>query len=346
MNELDSWQEEQQSAHLYRVIADCEPKPELRTLFVKLAEAAEAQSRYWAQLATGKGATVPAHFHPALRARLVAQLVRLMGPHRLLPILAAMKVRGLSVYTGATASGHDAPVAGCQESRHRHLAGGGSFRASVFGVNDGLVSNASLMLGVAGAAFNSHVILLAGIAGLLAGAASMAAGEYVSMRSQREMFEYQIGLERDELAAYPEEEAEELALIYEARGVAPGEARHLADTLTRDPTRALDTLAREELGLNPKELGSAWGAAISSFVAFALGALIPLIPFFWPQPRHGIYWSIGLTAVVLFATGATVSLFTGRGLLWSALRMVLIGALAAGATFLVGHLFGVALGSA
>jgi len=346
MNERDSWQEEQQSAFLYRVIADCEPTPELRTLFMKLAIAAESQSHHWQRLAIAKGEKLPAQFRPALRARLVARLVRWLGPQRLLPMLAAMKVRGLSVYTRTLAAGHDAPVAGRPESRHRRLAGGGSFRASVFGVNDGLVSNASLMLGVAGAAFDSHVILLTGIAGLLAGAASMAAGEYVSMRSQREMFEYQIGLERDELAAYPEEEAEELALIYAARGVAPAEARQLADTLTRDPARALDTLAREELGLNPQELGSAWGAAISSFVAFAVGAVIPLIPFFWPHPKHGLIWSIGLTAVALFATGATVSLFTGRGFLWSALRMVLIGVLAAGVTFFVGHLFGVALGSA
>jgi len=346
MNERDSWQEEQQSAFLYRVIADCEPTPELRTLFMKLAIAAESQSHHWQRLAIAKGEKLPAQFRPALRARLVARLVRWLGPQRLLPMLAAMKVRGLSVYTRTLAAGHDAPVAGRPESRHRRLAGGGSFRASVFGVNDGLVSNASLMLGVAGAAFDSHVILLTGIAGLLAGAASMAAGEYVSMRSQREMFEYQIGLERDELAAYPEEEAEELALIYAARGVAPAEARQLADTLTRDPARALDTLAREELGLNPQELGSAWGAAISSFVAFAVGAVIPLIPFFWPHPKQGLIWSIGLTAVALFATGATVSLFTGRGFLWSALRMVLIGVLAAGVTFFVGHLFGVALGSA
>ena len=346
MNELGSWQEEQQSAFLYRVIAARESRAELRTLFMKLAEAAEAQSQHWAQILADKGVSLPAKFRPAWRARLVARLIRRMGPERLLPILAAMKVRGLSVYTRARPGGHDAPAAGRPEMRHRRLSGGGSFRASVFGVNDGLVSNASLILGVAGASLSSHVILLTGIAGLLAGAASMAAGEYVSMRSQREMFEYQIGLERDELAAYPEEEAEELALIYEARGVAPGEARQLADTLTRDPTRALDTLAREELGLNPQDLGSAWSAAISSFVAFALGALIPLIPFFWPQPQHGLYWTIGLTAAALFATGATVSLFTGRGLLWSALRMVLIGVLAAGITFLVGHLSGVALGSA
>ncbi|MHB8404391.1 MAG: VIT1/CCC1 transporter family protein [Gammaproteobacteria bacterium] len=346
MNERDSWHEEKQSEFLYRAIADCEPTPELHTLFMKLAIAAESQSHHWKKLAEDKGEKLPAQFRPALRARLVARLVKWLGPQRLLPMLAAMKVRGLSVYTRVLAAGHDAPVAVRPEFRHRRLAGGGSFRASVFGVNDGLVSNASLMLGVAGAAFDSHVILLTGIAGLLAGAASMAAGEYVSMRSQREMFEYQIGLERDELAAYPEEEAEELALIYAARGVAPAEARQLADTLTRDPARALDTLAREELGLNPQDLGSAWGAAISSFIAFALGAVIPLIPFFWPHPKHGLVWSIGLTAVALFATGATVSLFTGRGFLWSALRMVLIGVVAAGVTFFVGHLFGVALGSA
>ena len=345
MNERDSWWEELQSAFLYRVIAECEPTPELRTLFVKLAEAAESQARHWQRLAMEKGLTLPTRFRPAVRARLVARLVELLGPQRLLPILAAMKVRGLSVYTHSMTAGHDAPVAGRPEFRHRRLAGGGSFRASVFGVNDGLVSNASLILGVAGAALDNHVILLTGVAGLLAGAASMAAGEYVSMRSQREMFEYQIGLERDELAAYPEEEAEELALIYEARGVAPMEARRMADTLTRDPARALDTLAREELGLNPQELGSAWGAAISSFIAFAVGALIPLTPFLWPHPRHSLIWSIILTAVALFATGAAVSLFTGRGLLWSALRMVLIGVIATGITFLVGHLFGVGLGS-
>ncbi len=346
MNERDSWREEQQSAFLYRVIAEYEPAPELRKLFMKLAETAEGQAHYWQRLAADKGMTLPSPFRPALRARLVAWLVKWLGPQRLLPMLAAMKVRGLSVYTHTVAAGHDAPVAGRPEMRHRRLSGGGSFRASVFGVNDGLVSNASLILGVAGAALDSHVILLTGIAGLLAGAASMAAGEYVSMRSQREMFEYQIGLERDELAAYPEEEAEELALIYAARGVASAEARQLADTLTRDPERALDTLAREELGLNPRELGSAWGAAISSFIAFAAGALIPLTPFFWPQPQHGLYWSIGLTTVALFATGATVSLFTGRGFLWSALRMVMIGVVAAGVTYFVGHLFGVALSSA
>ena len=223
------------------------------------------------------------------------------------------------------------------------MAGSGSFRAAVFGVNDGLVSNASLILGMAGASAGEPVILLTGVAGMLAGAASMAAGEYVSMRSQREMFEYQISLEEAELKAYPDEEAQELALIYEARGIPAMDARRMSDTLIRDSSRALDTLAREELGLNPRELGSPWSAAVASFLAFAVGALIPLLPFLW-QGSHDLLVSIALALVGLFITGAVVSLFTGRSPWWSGLRMLLIGAAAGTATWLVGHLFGVVQG--
>jgi VIT1/CCC1 family predicted Fe2+/Mn2+ transporter len=342
---LESWYEEKQSAFLYRVVAKREPSKELKTLFSRLADAAEAQSHHWEKLAIEKGLDLPSGFEPSMRARIVAHMIRRLGPRRMLPVLAAMKVRGLSVYTHGAPIGHGVPVAGQTESRHRRMSGSGGFRAAVFGVNDGLVSNASLILGVSGAALNSQVILLAGIAGLLAGAASMAAGEYISMRSQREMFEYQIGLEAQELKAYPEEEAEELALIYEARGIAAVDAKKLADTLIGDPERALDTLAREELGLNPQELGSAWQAAISSFIAFAIGAVIPLLPFLWPHALHSLGWTIGLTVVALFATGAITSLFTGKTLWWSGLRMVCIGIFAAGVTFLVGHLFGVVMGT-
>ena len=214
-------------------------------------------------------------------------------------------------------------------------------RAAVLGVNDGLVSNASLILGMAGASVGNPVILLTGVAGLLAGAASMAAGEYVSMRSQREMFEYQIGLEQQELNAYPEEEAGELAMIYEARGIPAADAKRLADTLIRDPTRALDTLAREELGLNPHDLGSPWTAAIASFLSFAGGAALPLLPFLWRDSSHRVAIAIGLTLAGLFATGSVVSLFTGRSHWRSGLRMMLIGAAAGGLTWLVGRLFGV-----
>lgn len=344
--ELEGWHEEKQSAYLYRILAERETRRELRTLFTKLAAAAEEQAAYWAKLADGNQVALPARFEPSMRARVVAHMIRRLGPRRMLPVLAAIKVRGLSVYTQAAApSEHGAPVAGKQEFRHRRMSGSGGFRAAVFGVNDGLVSNASLILGVSGAALSHQTILVTGIAGLLAGAASMAAGEYVSMRSQREMFEYQIGLEAQELRTYPEEEAEELALIYEARGIAPDDARKLATTLIGDPERALDTLAREELGLNPQELGSAWAAAGYSFTAFAIGAAIPLLPYVWRSITHSLEWTVVLTLAALFGIGAMASLFTGRSMWWSGLRMVMIGAFAAGITFLVGRLFGVVLGS-
>ena len=344
--EFEGWYEEKQSAFLYRILAQRETGKGLKTLFSKLAEAAEQQAGHWARLADAKQISLPARFEPSIRARVVAHMIRRLGPRRMLPVLAAMKVRGLSVYTqSAMPSEHGAPVAGQPEFRHRRMSGSGGFRAAVFGINDGLVSNASLILGVSGAALSNQTILVTGIAGLLAGAASMAAGEYVSMQSQREMFEYQIGLEAQELKTYPEEEAEELALIYEARGIAADDARKLANTLISDPERALDTLAREELGLNPHELGSAWSAAAYSFVAFAIGAAIPLLPFVWRSLTYSVEWTMVLTLIALFGTGAAASLFTGRSMWWSGLRMVIIGAVAAGITFLVGRLFGVVLGA-
>jgi VIT1/CCC1 family predicted Fe2+/Mn2+ transporter len=325
------------------VVATCEKSPEIKAMFIKLADAADHQAQHWRKIAAERGVSLPESFRPALRAQLVSHMLRRLGPERLLPVLAAMKVRGLSVYTHGAPGEHAMPVAGQQEFRHRRMAGNGSFRAAVFGVNDGLISNASLILGMAGATAGEPVILVAGVAGMLAGAASMAAGEYVSMRSQREMFEYQIGLEEAELNAYPEEEAQELAMIYEARGIPPADAQRMADSLIRDPSRALDTLAREELGLNPRDLGSPWGAAIASFLAFAIGAVIPLLPFLWHGAQDLIV-SIVLALAGLFITGAVVSLFTGRSPWWSGLRMLLIGAAAGAATYLVGHLFGVVQG--
>ncbi|HEY3645601.1 MAG TPA: VIT1/CCC1 transporter family protein [Gammaproteobacteria bacterium] len=342
-SEFESWHEEKQSAYLYRVVAACERSPEIKAMFLKLADAAEHQAQHWRKIAAEKGQTLPDGFRPELRAQLVAHMLRRLGPERLLPVLAAMKVRGLSVYTHGAPGKHATPVAGQQEFRHRRMANNGSFRAAVFGVNDGLISNASLILGMAGASAGESTMLLAGVAGMLAGAASMAAGEYVSMRSQREMFEYQIGLEAAELKAYPEEEAQELAMIYEARGIPPEDAQRMAHSLIQDPSVALDTLAREELGLNPRDLGSPWGAAIASFVCFAVGALIPLLPFLW-HGDHDLAVAIALTLVGLFSTGAVVSLFTGRSPWWSGLRMLLIGAAAGTATWAVGHLFGVAQG--
>jgi VIT1/CCC1 family predicted Fe2+/Mn2+ transporter len=344
MNETDNWRSEKQSAWLYRIIAARESAAGVRRMFERLAEAAETQAREWEQIGARLQRPVPQDFTPDLRAHIVGWLVRWLGPRRLMSVLAAMKIRGLSAYTHSPVQAHAGAKANGLESRHMGITGGGNFRAAIFGVNDGLVSNASLIMGVAGASQPAHIILLTGLAGLLAGAASMAAGEYVSMRSQREMFEHQIGLERDELATYPEEEAAELALIYEGRGLELHDARYIADVMVKEPDRALDTLAREELGLNPQELGSPWGAALSSLLSFAVGAVIPLVPLFWGDLAISLWVTIGLTLLALFMVGTVTSLFTGRAWLWSGLRMMIVGILAGGVTYGLGHLFGIAVG--
>jgi vacuolar iron transporter family protein len=336
----EGWQDEVRSAHLYRVIAEVERGTPRADLFLELAKEAETQAAIWARKAGL--ASVPA-FVPDLRTRIVAGLVLRHGPRAMKSILAAMKVRGLSVYSHA-APGHPAPTS-VEEigKRHRSFGTGGNLRAAVFGINDGLVSNLSLILGVAGASSNTDLILLSGVAGLLAGAFSMGAGEYVSVRSQREMYEHQIGLERAEVAEYPEEEAEELALIYAARGMNREDARSLARRIMADPRQALDTLAREELGLNPEELGSPWGAALSSFFSFAVGALVPLLPFLLARGESALYAAIAVTAVALFAVGAMISLFTGRSAFRDGARMLAIGSGAGAVTYLVGKLLGVTL---
>lgn len=220
----------------------------------------------------------------------------------------------------------------------------GTLRAVIFGVSDGLVSNLALVMGVAGASGGEgSFVLLAGIAGLLAGAFSMAAGEYISMQSQRELFERQIALERAELEAMPEEEQAELAQVYRAKGFTEQEANTIAARMFKDPEHALDTLIREELGLDPEELGSAWGAAGGSFVAFAIGAIIPVIPYLLTTGSVAFWTSVGLSVAALFAVGAGVSLLTGRSLLFSGSRQVLIGAAAAIVTYVVGNLIGVAV---
>jgi VIT1/CCC1 family predicted Fe2+/Mn2+ transporter len=341
MHEVSSWTEEKRAAFLYRVIAAVESGKPREKLFIGLAAEAESQAAIWEKKARAAGADIPP-FVPDVRSRIVAGLVRRHGPRRLRGVLAAMKVRGMSVYA-AGGSGKVFPHRLDDIGHHRGLSGGGNLRAAVFGVSDGLISNASLIMGVAGASADNVMILLTGVAGLVAGAFSMAAGEYVSVRSQREMYEYQIGLERDELAEYPEEEARELALIYEARGIAAGEAQRMAQQIIGDPEQALDTLAREELGLNPEDLGSPWGAALFSFFSFAAGSAIPLLPFVFGAGSASLTMAIVLTALALFAVGATLSLFTGRSAVLSGLRMLAIGAAAGGITYLVGTLLGVSL---
>jgi VIT1/CCC1 family predicted Fe2+/Mn2+ transporter len=342
-NPLEGWREEMRSSWLYRIVAEQEKDATRSALFRELAQAARHQANIWADIARKQGIAVPARFSPDIRTRVVGKIIKIFKPRRLKGMLAAMKVRGMSIYS-AGAVPHSMPVT-VEEIGRRHQASGtgNNLRAAVFGINDGLISNASLIMGVAGATSDGSVILLTGVAGLLAGAFSMAAGEYVSVRSQREMFEYQIGLEREELEQYPQEEAAELALIYEAKGIPKAEATSLSNRLIQDPERALDTLAREELGLNPDELGSPISAATASFLAFSVGALIPLAAYLFSTGTYALYISIALTALALFSVGSILSLFTGRHAILGGLRMLLIGTLAGAATYFIGHLLGVKL---
>jgi VIT1/CCC1 family predicted Fe2+/Mn2+ transporter len=345
MSLAERWREEKQSAWLYTVVAACEPNPGRRHMFAALGEAAESQAQILLDDIRKAGLAGPPPFRPDLRARVVAGLTRWLGPERARPLLAAMKVRGLSVYASAPPpTGHAMPVS-IEDlgERHRHTGAGGSLRAAVFGVNDGLVSNASLIMGVAGATSDSALILTSGVAGLLAGAFSMAAGEYVSVRSQRELYEYQIAQEKDELERYPEEEAEELALVYNARGVPMERAREMTRLMMEDKEQVLKTLAREELGLNPDDLGSPWGAATASFLAFAAGALLPLLPFFFGSADNRVPAAAAVSGLGLFAVGVALSLFSGRNALLGGVRMMLIGGAAGLATYLIGRLLGVSL---
>ena len=339
-----SWLHEKESAWLYRHVAAAQSDPHHRRLFEQLAAAAEEQAQRWEESARRSGGSLTLEFQPSPRARVVARLVHWFGPRALRSVLAAMKLRGLSVYSGPAVAGHDMPTT-LSEVGARHRGGlGGNLRATVFGVNDGLLANASLVMGISGASNAAGWVLLTGVAGLLAGALSMAAGEYVSVRSQREMYEYQIALERAEIAEYPEEEAEELALIYAARGMPLPQAREVSQSLLSRPEHALDVLAREELGLSPELLGSPWGAAWSSFLSFAFGAAVPLVPFLAGGTGGGaVVVAAALTAATLFLVGLALSLFTGRHALRGALRMVLIGGAAGLVTYLLGRALGGAL---
>ena len=339
-----SWLHEKESAWLYRQVAAAEPDPHHRRLFEQLAEAAEEQAQRWLESVRRGGTTATLVFRPSTRARVVARLLHWLGPRALRSVLAAMKLRGLSVYSGPAVTGHEMPTT-LAEVGARHRGGlGGNLRATVFGINDGLLANASLVMGMAGAGGPPSLVWVTGVAGLMAGALSMASGEYVSVRSQREMYEYQIALERAEIAEYPEEEAEELALIYAARGMPLTQAREVSQTLLARPEHALDVLAREELGLSPELLGSPWGAAGASFLAFAVGAAVPLIPFLaGATGTTAVVSAAALTAATLFVVGLAISLFTGRHALRGALRMVLIGGAAGLLTYLLGRSLGAVL---
>ncbi|MHB1948970.1 MAG: VIT1/CCC1 transporter family protein [Gammaproteobacteria bacterium] len=343
MDLLENWYEEKRSAYLYNIIVQTETIKTRKTLFRELTQMANKQAGIWEKEMKKVGHKIPKKFQPNIRTRFIGKLIQYFGAQRLRYILSAMKVRGMSVYLNVDPNYPFSTTAAHHEHRHKGIGAAGNIRAAVFGVNDGLISNLSLLLGIAGATADQNFILLSGAAGLVAGAFSMASGEYVSVRSQREFYEYQIDLERKELEQYPDEEASELAVIYHARGLPKLDAEKLSKLIISNPEKALDTLAREELGLNPAELSSPTGAAVSSFFSFAFGALIPLIPFIFGIYRWNLLISVILAAVALFSIGALLSFFTSRSALWSGLRMLLIGAGAGGITYLIGHLVGIAV---
>ncbi|MBA3661805.1 MAG: VIT1/CCC1 transporter family protein [Gammaproteobacteria bacterium] len=332
MNDLKkNWLEEQHSAYLYGVMATQEKNILHKKLFHDLKIAAEKQGELWAKKMQAYNIPYPM-YQPTLRVRLVASLIKIFGTDALHRILPAMKIRGMSVFN----TYHS-------EHKHTSMNATSNLRAAIFGVNDGLISNMSLILGIAGAGSNQHFIFLTGIAGLLAGACSMGAGEYISVRSQREVFEYQIAIEKKELAEYPEEEAEELSLIYQARGLPTEEATRLANFMISNPQQGLDALAREELGLNPEDLVSPIGAMIFSFLSFAVGAFIPLIPFLFSGHTSNLIISMGLTGTALFCIGMVLSLFTNRNPFLLGARMLFIGCVAGSLTFIIGRWLGVNL---
>lgn len=331
-NEIEErWREEMNARWLTAAIAKAEKDKRVAALFAALAAESERQA---AMIAPDP---LP-RFHPSLRARTLAALARIVGPRRMRPALAAAKVRGVSAYDRLP-PGHAMPTDPAEIGlRHRR---GGGLRAAVFGANDGIISNTSLVMGMTGAAVSNDVVFLTGVAGLLAGAFSMAAGEFISVRTQREMLEHQIAQEKEELATYPEQEAEELALIYAARGMPIEEARAFARKIVADPDTAINVLAREELGLDPDNLGSATQAAIWSFLSFSVGAILPVIPFVIGLPAPSTA-AAAIAALALSAVGAATSLFSGRNAFLGAVRMLMIGAAAGAATYFIGSLFGVA----
>jgi VIT1/CCC1 family predicted Fe2+/Mn2+ transporter len=353
---------------IYRLLAQAEQDPERKAIFEQLAEVEVHHERVFREKLREAGVPVPER-GPSFRARLIGFLARIFGVRAVLPIVRNMEAGAYIEYMGQDEAAQSLapderehrrtmsrlergeavaqPVAAIahREGWHR-TGGGGTLRASVFGVSDGLVSNASLVMGFSGAQVQGDVVLLAGVAGLLAGAFSMAAGEYVSMRAQRELFERQIELEREELAVNPEEEKREIALIYRAKGLSAEQAEVTAAQLMADPDVALETLVREELGLDPSSLGSPWGAAIGSFLAFAGGAVVPVLPFLFAPAAEGVsagyvIVSAALSGLALFGVGASLSLFTGRSALKSGLRQLGLGVAAAALTYGIGSAIGV-----
>jgi VIT1/CCC1 family predicted Fe2+/Mn2+ transporter len=358
-------QDELDGAALYAALAAAEPDPVRKDLFLQLSRAEAEHAETWRRKLEAAGVKAPG-FAPSFRTRVLGRLARRFGPRFVLPAIAANEFADRDKYAGqadaaqlsADERGHAAVVQAAAGSGSRgvtgeeiakaerwHRRGGGNeLRAAVLGANDGLVSNMALVMGVAGAGAPSQTLLLTGVAGLIAGALSMALGEWLSVTNARELARTQIARERQELEETPEAERKELALIFQAKGLPREDAQRVAREIMRDKGKALDTLAREELGIDPAEMGgNPWSAAAFSLALFAAGAIFPVLPFFFAAGTAGIAWSGAASALALAAIGLATSLFSGRTPLYSALRQVLIGAGAAGITFATGALIGVSL---
>ncbi len=353
--------DELDAAWLYDRLADMSEPPSVKVLS-GMAESERQHARHWVRLLGDE--QFPAESHrPSLRVRLMAFQARVWGLGFVISQLRREELVDIQKYVSDPDSGdlaeeereHRAALAelgtqygavGAVGEGHAGVGadGASTFRAALFGLNDGIVSNLALIAGVAGVAIGSEAVLVAGIGGWLAGAFSMAAGEYISVRGQAEVLQRQIAMERDEVLLDPQEEMRELVGIYRAKGLSQELAERVAEELSARPESLIDTMVREELGLDPEQLGDPWRAAFSSFAAFSFGALIPLIPFLiWHASDWTVdYWALvaGVVAsvVTLAVAGLFTSLVTSRNPLYSAARSVFVGVLAAGVTFGIGSL--------
>jgi vacuolar iron transporter family protein len=363
----ENWQDEVDSAAEYRAMAESEPDQKIAKVYSNLAKMEEAHIAFWEDRLRSAGEKVGER-RPSWRSRVVAWMARRLGPDAVVSTIAAKEAADRNVYvkqpetSGTRMSaqeqwhtrvlgqllrtqhqGLSGSFLGRLEGRHRAV-GGNALRAAVLGANDGLCSNLSLVMGVAGASLNRHGILITGVAGLVAGACSMALGEWVSVTSARELAEREIRIESSELQEDPKSEGEELQLIYESKGLSGDEAKRVVDQMLSDKTATLDALAREELGIDPTELGgSAYEAAVASFMLFALGAMVPILPFLVTEGRVAVMTSVGLSGLALFAIGAAITIFTGVTLWRSGSRQLALGLGAAGITFVIGRVIGATL---
>ena len=363
----ENWQDEINSAAEYRSMAKSEADTRLAKVYTNLAQMEEAHLAFWEEKLRKAGALVGPR-RPSWRSRVLSWIARRFGPDLVLSTIAAREEVDQNAYAKQPETrgtrmpsqerwhakvlkqlvvtqpgGLQGSFLARLEGRHRAV-GGNALRAAVLGANDGLCSNLSLVMGVAGAAVDSTGILLTGLAGMLAGACSMALGEWVSVTSSQELEQREIRIEASELAEDPESEGEELKLIYEAKGLGANEADAMVAHLLKDRASALDALAREELGIDPRERGgSAREAAMSSFVLFTIGAVVPIIPFLVARGIVAVTASLAVSALALFGIGAAITLFTGMPVWRSGGRQLLLGLAAAGVTYGVGRLIGIAI---